>query len=336
MPAIRDVAKLAGVSTTTVSHVINGTHFVSEPLRERVLEAMQELNYHPSTIARSLRTKATHSIGLIVSDIELPFFATLARGVQDASAKRGHTVILANTDEAPAKEAAYLNTLWGKRVDGLIIAPTGGNAPLLAQIQASGVPVVLIDRRCPGLAAPYVGIDNQQAALAATRYLIEQGHRRIGLVAGLPHISTISDRVAGYQQAFAEAGLPLNEDWIRYTDSRPPLGRARTAELLSLTPPVTAIFATVAFLTLAVMQVLKARGLRCPEDVSVLGFDDPDWAVISAPAITSIWHPPYEMGQRAAEVLTGLIEGTAPQGSREILLESKLILRESVRSLISH
>ena len=283
-----------------------------------------------STIARSLRTKATHSIGLIVSDIELPFFATLARGVQDASAERGHTVILCNTDEAPDKEAAYLKIMWGKRVDGLIIAPTGANAELLSRMQASGVPVVLVDRRCPGLDAPLVGIDNRQAAYEATRYLIELGHRRIGLVAGLSHVSTITERVEGFRQAHREASLEIDEELIRYTDSRTPSARLRTEELLSLRPPVTAIFATVAFLTLGLLQVLRARGISCPQDISVLGFDDPDWAGISQPAVTTIRHPPYEMGHRAAEVLARLIDGASLNGNGEILLESKLIVRKSV------
>jgi DNA-binding LacI/PurR family transcriptional regulator len=331
--AIRDVARLAGVSTTTVSHVINGTHYVSEPLRGRVLDAMRQLNYRPSIIARSLRTKATHSIGLIVSDIELPFFATLARGVQDASAEHGRTVILCNTDEAPDKEAAYLNMMWGKRVDGLIIAPTGANRELLSNMQSSGVPIVLVDRRCPGLAAPLVGIDNRRAACEGTRYLIELGHRRIGLIAGLSHVSTITERVAGFRQAYAEAGLEVDEELIRYSDSRPPGGRLRTEEFLSLEPPVTAIFATVAFLTLGALQVLRARRVRCPQDMSVLGFDDPDWAVISAPAVTSIRQPSYEMGHRAAEVLARLIDGDEPDGCGEILLESRLIVRESVACL---
>ena len=164
MATISDIARLAGVSTATVSHVINSTHFVSEPIREQVLQVVQQLNYHPSTVARSLRTKATHSIGLIISDIELPFFATLVRGVQDVSARHGRTVLLANTDEAPEQEAAYIRMMWGKRVDGLIIAPTGTNAPLLAQMQGSGLPVVSVDRHCPGLVAPHVGIDNIRAA----------------------------------------------------------------------------------------------------------------------------------------------------------------------------
>lgn len=333
MATISDIARLAGVSTATVSHVINSTHFVSEPIREQVLQVVQQLNYHPSTVARSLRTKATHSIGLIISDIELPFFATLVRGVQDVSARHGRTVLLANTDEAPEQEAAYIRMMWGKRVDGLIIAPTGTNAPLLAQMQGSGLPVVSVDRHCPGLVAPHVGIDNIRAAREATKYLLDRGHQRIGMLAGLPHVSTIAERVSGFQQAYSDARLPLDPDLIRYTDSRPVLGRVRADELLSMQPPITAILATVASLTLATMQVLRARGLKCPDDVSVIGFDDPDWAVISAPAITSVNQPAYELGQRAAEVLAGLIDGTQPPGDSDFILESHLILRESVCSL---
>ena len=294
---------------------------------------MRELNYHPSTVARSLRTKATHSIGLIVSDIELPFFATLARGVQDTAWERGQTVIVCNTDESPDKEAAYLGVMWGQRVDGLIIAATGGNAELLSRMQSSGMPIVLVDRRCPGFQAPLVTIDNRRAAYEATLYLIGLGHRRIGLIAGLAHVSTITERVGGYYQAHRDTGLAVEQDLIRYTDSRTPSARLRTEELLALNMPVTAIIATVAFLTLGVLQVFRARGVSCPHDISVLGFDDPDWAGISQPPVTAVWHPPYEMGHRATEILTRLIDRVEQSGPREVVLESKLIVRESVRSL---
>ena len=227
MPQIRDVAQLAGVSTATVSHVVNGTHYVSHELRAKVLAAMAELNFQPSAVARSLRIKATHTIGLIISDIELPFFAAIARGVQD-SIKSDRTVIVCNADENPDIEYECLRLMWSRRVDGLIIAPTGRNSELMSVIRSSGMPIILIDRASPGFEAPLVGIDNVRAACQATAYLISMGHRRIGLIAGLAHLTTISERVQGYRNAFAAAGLPVEEELIRYTDSRAPSGSERT------------------------------------------------------------------------------------------------------------
>ena len=329
MSQIRDVAQSAGVSTATVSHVVNGTHYVSEGLRTKVLAAMAELNYQPSSVARSLRVKATHTVGLLISDIELPFFATIARAVQD-TVKNLRTVIVCNTDEDSENEAAHLRMMWSRRVDGLIVAPTGSNSDLLAKIQASGLPIVLIDRASPGFSAPLVGIDNRRAACEATSYLITMGHKRIGLIAGLAHVSTIVQRVQGYRDALAGAGLPVDESLIRYTNSRAPSARERTLELLALTPPITAILGTVSDLTLGAVQVLISVGRINPANISVLSFDDPDWAAIMVPSITAVRQPSHLIGQIAAKTLLGMIQGEAP-AQQDILLEAQLIIRDSVQ-----
>lgn len=330
MTAIRDVAKRAGVSTATVSHVINNTHYVTPALRARVLAAMDDLSYQPSEVARSLRMKVTRSVGLIISDIELPFFATIARGVQDTFARQGRSVIVCNTDENAAVEAECLRVLWSKRVDGLIIVPTGQNADLINKMQSTGMLVVLIDRRCPGVDAPHVGVDNRAAACEAVSYLVRQGHRRIGIVAGLSHLSTISERIAGYRDALAAASYGVDEDLIRFTNSRAPEAREATRDLLQIHPPVTAIFTTVSDITMGALQVLQAcRDRRFPADVSLLGLDDPDWCSVASPAITAVRQPPYDIGRVAGEMLGTVIAG-GQLAEREILLETQLVVRGSV------
>ena len=215
LPTRDDVARRAGVSSATVSYVINnGPRPVAEETRLRVLQAIDELGYQPSAVARSLKTKSTASIGLIVSNIELPFFTRVARSVQDAAAALGSIVILANSDERPELEADYLQLMSSKRVDGLIIAPTARNTDVLEQLQGRGMPIVTIDRPTQRANIPFVGIDNRRAAQDAVAYLIAQGHTQVGMVAGLPDLWPIAERSAGFRSALRAAGLPVDEGRI--------------------------------------------------------------------------------------------------------------------------
>ena len=216
----KDVARQAGVSIATVSHVINGTRFVSDETRQKVLDAIDALNYRPNAVARGLATNFTHKIGLVISEITNPFFTAAARGIEDAVLDYRYSIVLCNTDENPEREEDGLHLLTTQQIDGLIIAPTGVRCASLLALAASGVPVVQLDRSSPGLVAPLVGVNNEEGAYQAIRYLIGLGHRRIACLINLDVISTQSERLKGWERALREADLPIDEALIVRADPR--------------------------------------------------------------------------------------------------------------------
>jgi LacI family transcriptional regulator len=348
---IKDVADKAGVSTATVSHVINGTRFVREETRQKVMSAVETLNYHPSTIARGLATKSTQAVGLIISDITNPFFTDVARGVEDEFNQYGYHTIFCNTDEDPAREDEYLRLLFAHQIDGLIIAPTGVLSERLIHIAAAEVPIVLLDRGAPHIDAPVVGVDNECGAYEATHYLIELGHRRIGVITGLESISTLNDRVNGYKRALQEANLPVDEALIiradpRYYHIQPPsLDSLKPLTNLQMTPSAfyalqqlldlpdrpTALFVTNNQMTLGTLHAFKEKKLRCPEDVSLISFDDHAWASLFSPPLTVVKQPTYDLGQAAAKLLLKLIHHQPFDHPSPLPVE--LVVRESCRRL---
>lgn len=350
---IKDVAKKAGVSTATVSHVVNQTRFVSEETRQRVLEAIESLNYHPSTIARGLATNSTLTVGLIVSDITNPFFTAVARGVEDEINRHGYHTIFCNTDEDPAREDEYLRLLGARQIDGLIIAPTGVRSERLLRMAETGTPIVLVDRGTPDIDAPLVAVDNEGGAYQATKHLLELGHRRIGVLTGLETISTQVARTDGYKRALQEADIGIDETLIVYAHphayrnqpgsdiTSPPTTLTNLQmtpnaflalhQLLDLPHRPTAIFVTNNQMTLGALHALRERNLRCPDDISVMSFDDHDWAPLFSPPLTVVKQPTYELGQTAAKLLMQLINGeevTSPDS-----LSVELIIRESCRAV---
>jgi DNA-binding LacI/PurR family transcriptional regulator len=334
LPTRDDVARLAGVSSATVSYVVNnGPRPVAEQTRLRVLQAIEQLGYQPSEVARSLKTKSTASIGLIISNIELNFFTRVARSVQDAAAALGSTVILANSDEHPQREADYLRLMSSKRVDGLIIAPTGQNIDLLRSLPDRGIPVVTIDRPAPGSTVPFVGIDNRRAAREAVVYLIAQGHRRIGMVAGLPNLAPIAERSAGFRDALTAAGLPVEEERIAVVESRELVqyrqASLATIDLLRCNPDITALFATNADLNMGVLFALHQLGMRVPVEISIVGFDDLEWFEVGPVPLTVVRQPAYRIGATAVDILGRIIAGESPPPA-PVLLDTELIVRDSV------
>jgi LacI family transcriptional regulator len=328
MPTLHDVARAAGVSIATVSATINGTAFVSSSLQERVRRAIAEVGYHPDAIARSLKTRTTKTLGLIISDISNPFFTALVRGLEDVANAHGYTLILCNTDERVEKEQAYLQLLRSRRVDGLIMAPVGGArdyADLPAMITG---PVVFIDRRVPA-PADVVVVDNVRGAAEVTRYLLELGHRRIGVIAGLPRISTSEERLGGYRQALAEVGMQPDPGLLKVGYSRLEGGHEAALDLLALSVRPTAVFATNNLMAIGLMRAVAERGLRCPADISVACFDDFEWASVFHPRLTTVAQPTYEMGKRAAELVLARLAGDRMEGRQEIILGPRLIVRDS-------
>ncbi|MCR4403885.1 MAG: LacI family transcriptional regulator [Candidatus Acetothermia bacterium] len=330
MVTIREVAEQAGVSVATVSYVINGTRRVAPDTLARVRRAMAELDYQPNSVAQSLRTRTTHVIGVLVSDITNPFFATLVRGVEDAAVAAGYSLLVCNSDEDLIKGNAYMRLLLRRRMDGLLIAPVrDGASPAIQELAKRRMPFVFIDRRAAGVPADAVLSDNVGGAYQATRHLIERGHRRIGIVLGIPGATTTEERFAGYRQALEEAGIPFVEELVAWGGYRIEGGQRAAAQLLSRPEPPTAIFSTNNQMTVGVLRELFLRRIPIPDKVAVVGFDDLELAEMVIPPLTVVAQDPYEIGQRAFELLLERLDDPGAGGSREIRVPVELRVRGS-------
>jgi LacI family transcriptional regulator len=327
-PTVQDVARRAGVSAATVSYVLNGTRFVSEELRQRVLSAVRELAYEPNAAARTLRSNRSYTVGLILSDLRNPFFTEAVRGVEAVAQAAGYQVILANSDEDPEREATLLRTMRAKHVDGLIVAPAGGAHLELAQLVQNQFPLVLMDRDVPELTASAVMLDNEAAAEAAVRHLVDLGHRRIGMIAGRTPISSTREREAGYRRALEQAGLAVDADLIVSGGSTIEGGAAAAATLLEGPTPLSALFVANNLMTIGALGALDARGLAVPRDLALVGFDDFPWGDVFRPRLTTVAQPLYELGRATAEVLLQHVAGRGAP-ARRVLLPGTLVVRDS-------
>jgi LacI family transcriptional regulator len=331
MTTIRDVAARAGVSVATVSHVVNESRTVSPDTKERVLAAVAELRYRPHGVARSLRRSKTGTIGVIISDITNPFFADLVRGIEHAIQLRDAQInyILSNTDEDSHKERLSLDVLLEKRVDGLIIAPAGGNQSYLADIAARRIPMVFVDRMLPRVEADAVLVNNLAATIRIVEHLIGLGHRRIGLLKATLHANSIDERVAGYRQALAENGLEFDPALVYESPSTIADACAAGLRLLSATPRPEAVFCTNNFMTLGLIRAVHEKGLRCPEDLAIAGFDDFPWADSFNPQLTTIAQPSFSMGEEAVRLLIDRMSKRRTGPAMRVVLGADLIVRES-------
>lgn len=329
---IEDVARQAGVSTATVSRVLSGKPYVSDAVRQRVLDAIRDLNYHPSRVARSLRVQRSSIIGLIISDIQNPFFTSVVRAVEDAAQQRGYSVILCNSDEDVEKELTYIQLMLAEQVSGMIVSPTASNNEVYRQLVEQRVPVVAIDRRADDVPMDMVVSDNVDAARQVVSHLIENGYRRVGAVLGIPDASTGAERYQGYVEALAEHGLPLLPELVRIGPPRSQHGYELTLGLLQQPTPPDAIFTGNNLLTIGALRAIYELGLRIPDDIAVAGFDELDWMFLVRPALTVVMQPTYEMGRQAAELLLARIEDPS-RPPQQIVLQPTIKLRESSRRL---
>lgn len=345
---VTEVARRAGVSVATAARALGKYGSVSPRSRERVLAAAAELGYRPNMVARSMITKTTRTVGVILADIENPFFLRALRGITNRLAESGYDVLLANSDEDPVQEHRALQVMAARRVDGLILVPTEeSERDTLAELIEGGLPVVLLDRRLGGLEADSVGLRNRRAAKEATQHLIEAGHRRIALItgagpdqkddlhyldaAGLKRIEarTFGTRTAGYREALDEAGIPFEPAYLPSSGFRQEDACTDTCALMELPEPPTAILTLDSMLTLGALRGLRLSGLRCPDDCSIVGFDDAEWAEVVDPPITVMSQPVLQLGIRAAERLLQRMSGEhlAPAAIR---LSATLVRRASV------
>ncbi|HEX6444152.1 MAG TPA: LacI family DNA-binding transcriptional regulator [Streptosporangiales bacterium] len=324
---IRDVAARADVSPATVSRVLNGRVEVRADLRERVLAAVAEMGYRPNGPARSLRTRATTVFGIIITDVQNPFFTSMVRGIEDTAQRAGYSVVLANSDEDPEKEQRYLEVAAAEQMAGVVLAPAQSNSRRLETLLDRGMPVVTVDRRLRGAPVDSVTVNNHKAAHDATTHLIERGRRRIAIIAGLLKTTTGSRRLAGYKAALKEAGLPVDDELVVPADFRLEGGYAATKDLLGRARP-DALFASNNLMTIGALQALSEAGVAIPDDVAVVGFDDISWATALRPPLTAVKQPTYEIGCRAAELLLDRVAGDdAPP--RHLVLPAELVVRGS-------
>jgi LacI family transcriptional regulator len=329
MPTIHDVAKRAGVAPMTVSRVINRSGYFSQETRERVEQAISELGYEPNALARSLRSKRSNTLALVLTDITNPFFTTLARGVEDTARKAGYTVIFCNTDESPQKESEYVRLLMQKQVDGFLLVPAGSDPDSVRLIQQRDTPVVVIDRRVPGVVVDTVRGDSEEGAYQLTRLLLSLGHCRVGILSGPAGISTADDRVAGFRRAMEEAGLGVAEEAVLRGVYNPDSGYRLTLQAMALPNRPTALLAANNFITIGAMKALQELGLDVPGDLALVGFDDLPPAMVTFPFFTVAAQPAYEMGQLATDLLVARLEGRGPARPQEIILPAQIILRRS-------
>lgn len=324
---LEDVAQRTGVSPSTVSRAINRPEKVKTETRERIHKAIRALGYRPSRVARRLRSPSGHAyiLGLIIPDIQNPFYAEVARGVEDVAYDEGYAVILCSSDENAEREQFYLEVLRSESADGVIVAPHDSSVSFGAD---AALPVVCFDRRPPTSSVDAVVANNRQGAYDLTAHLVRQGHRRVGIACGPLSLSTSTQRLAGYRSALTDAGLAHDEELVYSGAPKPGTGRRAAEALMSLSDPPTALFAANNQLALGVLEFASKRGLRIPDDVAVVGFDDAPWASLLAAPLTTIRQPSYEMGRRAAEMLFQRIADPAREAAL-ITLQTSLVIRQS-------
>lgn len=328
----RDIAREAGVSPATVSRVINGSARVREDTRRRVTQAIRRLNYHPDQVARSLRVRKTQTVGFLVPDIANPFFPKVLKGLEGACSAAGYAIVLQNTDERVKQERVAISALLSQRVDGIVAIPVKDTGPSIAAIQRSVVPLVplvLIDRHVPALNVDAVIIDNEGGAAAAVEYLIGLGHRRIGVIHGPKSCTPGFGRWAGAVAALKRFGLPSDKPYVLEGDFRKSSGYRLTRRLMELPDPPTALFVGNNLMTIGAYECLRDMGLRIPDDVSLVGFDDFDLANYLDPPITVVDRPMEEMGRVAGQLLLGRISGALQGPPQLVVLPTRLLIRRS-------
>jgi len=326
---IRDVARAAGVSPATAARALGGYGHASTAARRKVAESARSLGYRPNAVARALVSRATTTVGLVVGDIENPFFAAAARGLADVLDAHGYTVLLANADEDAERERRAVDALRARQVDGMVVVPAPGTAPAhLAEVVAAGVPLVLLDRAVPGVQADSVLVRNAAGAEAAVAHLIGLGHRTIGVVSDLPQITSSAERIAGYRRALRDAGLPAPGGLVSIGGPTQADGEAAARRLLDRPDRPTAVFTANNFMTVGTLRAARSLGLRVPADVALVGFDDLDWTTLVEPPVTVVSQPVAELGRTAGERLLRRLSGdrTPP---RRIRLQARLIVRGS-------
>ena len=327
MVTMAEVGRLAGVSVATVSHVLNGTRAVRPETAARVLAAIDRTGYMPNSVARGLARARTQSIGLALSAVSNPYFMEVVTAIEAAVGRAGYTLLLTNTQEDPEHELRAVQALLQRRVDGLLLAPTAGAGErVLRYLGSQSLPVVLLDRFV-STGHDVVGTENEQATAELVEHLAGLGHRRIGIVAGFPRLSTTVERVRGYRMGLLRSGLAEDDELIAEAGWSE-ASRAATHRLLDLPEPPTALVCGANHITVDVLHVLAERRLRIPDDVALVAFDDFDWADLFTPRVTTVAQQTALIGERAVELLLSRIDDPELPARHE-RIETTFIHRES-------
>lgn len=330
MATVADVAKRAGVSISTAARVLSGQGYAAEKTRRDVLEAAQALGYVPNHVARSLRTRRTKTIGLLIGDIENSFYSVIAKHVEAVAKQAGYHVILCNGNDDPEEEAQYLKLLEGMRVEGVIITPTSRNRRSLERLGQKGIVIVQMDRKIDGLSADAILVDNETGAAEAVGYLIDRGHSRIGIITGPLDITTGRDRLVGYERALRERGIELDPHLIRQGSFHRDHAIQHAQALITSDPPPTAIFAANNILAEACLFVLADLGLGVPTEVSLVAFDDTPWMRMVDPPITTVAQPVSDMARTAVELLLRRLGDEGQPTPSTMVFRTDLVVRRSV------
>jgi len=330
---IRDVARLSGVSPMTVSRVINESERVRPDTRRRVEEAIAELGYVPSRLARGLIRQRTGTLALIVPDVANPFFTLIVRGAEDVARRAGYRVILCDTGSDLGVEREVIEEMLAHRVEGIAIAPVSDRSRAhLRRLVKFGVPFVLIDRSVPGVDSDVVLGDSTGGARRLVRHLISLGHSRIGFVVESGEVSTARDRRRGYEEALADAGLPLEPELVAEATADPAGGLAGMRELLALERRPTAVFTVNNLVALGAIEAVRAHGLEVPDDVALVCFDDIEYASRLYPFLTVMAQPAETFGTLGTQLLLERIEGRGPGHHRQVVLAAEFVVRKSCGS----
>jgi LacI family fructose operon transcriptional repressor len=327
MTSLKKVAEKAGVSTATVSRVLSDKPHVRPQLRQRVLAAMQDLDYRPNLVARSLRVQKSRIIGLIVSDIRNPFFTYVSRAVEDVAHAQGMSTFLCNSDENPEKEIQYLEQMRGEIVAGIIFSPTHQIADTFSELVVAHLPMVVIDRRVNNTDVDSVMIDNVESAYRLAEHLITHGYRRIAALFGIAS-TTGRERRKGFVQALHDHALEPDPQLVSYVNAREEDGYQATLKLLALPDRPQAIFTSNGLLATGAFRALRESGLAIPDEIAFATFDDTPWAGLVEPPVTVMRQPTYEIGKTAAELLLERIQDPS-RPTRQVVLQSTLVVRRS-------
>ena len=325
---IRDVAAATGFSVNTVSRALNDKPDVSAETKRVILETARKLGYRPNRLARGLRSNKTQTIGVIVADIANPFFGAVVKEIGETARQEGWSIILASTDEDRAREREAIHVMLAERVDGLLITPCQKDRGNIEKLDSSGLPYVLLGRWFDDFPTDYVAPDEFQGGFAATEHLIELGHDRIAMIDAPLYISSARHRLAGYRQALLNHGIEPDESLITTRSLTVADGYRTAKSVLAIRPRPTAIFAYSDFVAFGVMKAVREAGLRIPEDIAVVGFDDVEFSSCLEVPLTTIRSPTKRLGKEATRVLLEKINGDG-NARQELKLTVKLIVRES-------
>jgi LacI family transcriptional regulator len=329
--SLKDIAKEVGVSTALVSYVLNNLKEgrISKEIAQKIRDAAQRLNYRPNQIAKSLKTRKTYTIGLIVADISNPFSSSLARIVEDEANKFNYTVIFGSSDENPSKAAKVIDTLLNRQVDGLIISPPGNSQQLILDLQKQEIPFVLLDRYFPDVKSNYVVLNNHAAAYMATKHLIDAGCRRIGIVTYRTDLFHLSERRRGYSTAMKDANLPASKSWIKEVDisnNKQEIEKA-VKELLHLPEPVDGMLFSSNIIAAYGLRYINSLPLRVPRDLSIVSFDETEALDLFYAPLTYIRQPLQEMAKTATKILLDCISSN--NTVTQVNMEAELVVRAS-------